>query len=325
MKALLEKIAGLKILVVGDIILDHYIWGDASRISPEAPVPVVEVDHDSYVAGGAANVALNLVALEVKAELCGMTGKDDAGIMLRGLLLEHSVAYDDVFEVADIPTILKTRVIVRRQQLCRLDREKDPSAYAAALKTLTPDILEKIRDLDAVILSDYAKGVLTEELITELQETAAKHKVLLTYDPKPKRRLAHKNLDLITPNRAESLDMAGLELEPHEPYPAEKVCARIWQRHAPRRLVITLGGEGMLLSEKGEISKIIPTYAREVFDVSGAGDTVIAALTASLAAGAPLEEAAHFANTAAGVVVAKLGTATASPAEILHYEAAGGQ
>ncbi len=308
--------------MVGDIILDHYIWGDASRISPEAPVPVVEVERDSYVAGGAANVALNLVAFGVKTELCGMTGNDDAGIMLRGLLLEHSVAYDDAFGVADIPTILKTRVFVRQQQLCRLDRERDPSAYSTALKTLTPDVLEKIREVDAVILSDYAKGVLTEDLIGELQENAAKHNVLLTYDPKPKRRLSIKNLDLITPNRAESLEMAGLELEPHEPYPAEEVCARIWEKHSPRHLIITLGGEGMLLSEEGKISKIIPTYAREVFDVSGAGDTVIAALTASMAAGATLEEAAHFANTVAGVVVAKLGTATASPEEILLYEAA---
>ena len=322
MKDLLDKIADLKILVLGDIILDHYIWGDASRISPEAPVPVVEVDRDSYVAGGAANVALNLVALGAKTELCGVTGNDDAGIMLRGLLLEHSVAYDDALGASEIPTILKTRVIVRRQQLCRLDRERDADSYSAILKDHTLNILEKIEKFDAVILSDYAKGVVTNELIAEVRERAAAGKALVTYDPKPKRRLAHKGLDLITPNRAESLEMAGLEMEPHQPFPAEEVCARIWERHAPRHLIITLGGEGMLISEKGRVSKIIPTYAREVFDVSGAGDTVIAAITAAMAAGATLEEAAHFANTAAGVVVAKLGTATASPEEILHYEAA---
>ncbi len=322
MKALLDKIAGLKILVVGDIILDHYIWGDASRISPEAPVPVVEVERDSYVAGGAANVALNLVALGAKAELCGVTGKDDAGIMLRGLLLEHSVAYDDAFGDYEIPTILKTRVIVRQQQLCRLDREREPDAYASILNEHSPEILAKIENQDAVILSDYAKGALTSDLIEEIKKRAASQGALVAYDPKPKRRLAHQGLGLLTPNRSESLKLAGLELEPHQPYPAEEVCRLIWELHEPRHLIITLGAEGMLLSEEGRVLEIIPTYAREVFDVSGAGDTVIAALTASLAAGAKLEEAAHFANTAAGVVVAKLGTATASPVEILHYEAA---
>ncbi len=321
MKTLLDKIAGLKILVVGDIILDHYIWGDASRISPEAPVPVVEVDRDSYVAGGAANVALNLVALGAKAELCGVTGKDDAGIMLRGLLLEHSVAYDDAFGDYEIPTILKTRVIVRRQQLCRLDRERDADSYASILKEHASEILAKIENHNAVILSDYAKGALSSELIEEIKNQAASQGALVAYDPKPKRRLAHRGLDLLTPNRSESLELAGMELEPHQPYPSEEVCRRIWELYEPRHLIITLGVEGMLLSEEGKVSKIIPTYAREVFDVSGAGDTVIAALTASLAAGATLEEAAHFANTAAGVVVAKLGTATVSPAEILLYEA----
>jgi len=322
MKTLLEKISRLKILVIGDIVLDHYIWGDSTRISQEAPVPVVGVERDTYTAGAAANVALNLTALGAAAELCGIIGEDDAGRRLREILKQQSVPIDECFINPRISTILKTRVIVRHQQLCRLDREETPSKYGIDLEKQLPGIEEKVRAADAVILSDYAKGVITADLIAAVQKVAREKGVPVAYDPKPKRRLDFDAVDLMTPNKTEALDLAGIELERHEEFPSKEVCEGIWKRHRPKHLVITLGADGMLLCEEGRMQKRIPTYAREVFDVSGAGDTVIATLTAALAAGASMAEAAHLANTAAGVVVGKLGTASATPPEILDYEAA---
>jgi len=322
MKNLLEKISRLKVLVIGDIVLDHYIWGDSTRISQEAPVPVVGVERDTYTAGAAANVALNLTALGAAAELCGIIGEDDAGRRLREIIKQHSVSIDDCFTNPRIPTIVKTRIIVRHQQLCRLDREEAPPKYGIDLETQLPGIEEKVRAADAVILSDYAKGVITADLVAAVQKIAREKGALVAYDPKPKRRLDFEGVDLMTPNKAEALDLAGIDLERHEEFPSTEVCEGIWKRHRPKRLVITLGADGMLLCEEGLMQKRIPTYAREVFDVSGAGDTVIAALTAALAAGASMAEAAHLANTAAGVVVGKLGTASATPPEILDYEVA---
>jgi len=321
MQALLDRIRGLKILVIGDLMLDHYIWGDVSRISPEAPVPVVNVDQDTWAVGGAGNVALNLRALGASVEVCGILGHDGDGARLRALLEGRGVVLDPAFASDAAPTIVKTRVIVRGQQLCRLDRELPPPTYGLAAHR--ERIRAKLPGVDALAFSDYAKGALGEPLLAEIIAAARAAGVFVALDPKPTRPLAFTGVDLLTPNRAESLLLAGIALEPHEPYPEAAVCAGIYKRHAPRHLVITLGAEGMLLSEEGRPSRRIPTYAREVFDVSGAGDTSIAALTAALAAGAPLEDAAHLANTAAGVVVAKIGTATPTPEEILAYHPEG--
>ena len=322
MKDLIEKISRLKVLVIGDIVLDHYIWGDSTRISQEAPVPIVRVERDTYAPGAAANVALNLTALGARAEICGIIGDDEAGRRLLEILKPESVSIVDTFVNPKVPTIVKTRVIVRHQQLCRLDREEAPTKYAIDPKSQLPVIEEKVRTADAVIISDYAKGSITAELIAAVQSAARDKGIPVAYDPKPKRQLKFKGVDLITPNQTEALDLAGIELERHEDFPDQKVCMGIWERHQPKHLIITLGSGGMLLCEEGRVQKRIPTYAREVFDVSGAGDTVIAALTSALAAGASMDEAAHLANTAAGVVVAKLGTSTATPSEILDYDAA---
>lgn len=320
---ILEKIKRIRLTVVGDIMLDHYIWGDAWRISPEAPVPVVAVDKDSYAAGGSANVALNLRAMGAQVNLCGIFGQDEAGGRLAEILEQHGVQYDERFRRPEIPTILKTRVVVRNQQLCRLDREAPPSLYEVDSRA-TADALElSLTQADGVILSDYAKGSLNEKLIKTTCDTIHECGGIVSLDPKPSHKLAFRDLDLITPNRSESLMLAGITINQHEIFPGELVCKNIWQAHAPRNLVITLGAEGMLLCPQGKVCKQLPTLAREVFDVSGAGDTVIAALTAALAAGVDLESAAHFANVAAGVVVAKIGTATATPDEILTHEAEG--
>lgn len=304
-------------------MLDHYIWGDAWRISPEAPVPVVAVDKDTYAAGGSANVALNLRALGAQANLCGIFGQDEAGERLKDILGSHGVEFDERFSRSDVPTILKTRVVVRNQQLCRLDREAPPSLYQVDSPGTADALEEALASANAAILSDYAKGSLNEKLIETTRDKLHKRGGIVSLDPKPSHQLAFKDIDLITPNRSESLELAGIKVNQHESFPSDAVCHNIWDAHAPRNLVITLGSEGMLLCPQGKISKQLPTLAREVFDVSGAGDTVIAALTAALATGVDLESAAHFANVAAGVVVAKVGTATASPEEILLHEAEG--
>lgn len=319
MKSLLKKISKLHVLVIGDVMLDHYVWGDAQRISPEAPVPVVDIDRDTYSAGGAANVALNLASLGAKATLAGFFGKDDAGKRLEGILKTKGIT--TVATPGSGSTIVKTRVLVRRQQLCRLDRESPGHDYAIDPKIIEATFEKLVRKADAVIFSDYAKGLLTDELVAKVTALAREHGKLVAIDPKPRRKLRFHQPDLITPNRKEALQLAGIEPEPHQPFPAAEVCARIYEQYQPKHLVITLSEDGMLLSHNGKAGRVIPTMAREVFDVSGAGDTSIAALTLGLAAGAVLEEAAQFANAAAGVVVGKLGTATVTPAEILEHVA----
>lgn len=317
MKSLLKRIAKLHVLVIGDVMLDHYIWGDALRISPEAPVPVVDVDRDTYSAGGAANVALNAAALGSKATIAGFFGRDDAGTRLKGILKNRNI--ETIATPGRGSTILKTRVVVRRQQLCRLDRESPQHGYHVDPDRIEMIFDKAIRRCDAVIFSDYAKGLLTTDLIAKVSAMARVHKKIVAIDPKPRRKLRYSGPDLLTPNRLEALQLAGIDQEPHQPFPAAEACARIYELYRPKHLVITLSEDGMLLSHNGKAGRIIPTTAREVFDVSGAGDTSIAALTLALAAGSVLEEAAQFANAAAGVVVGKIGTATVSPEELLAH------
>lgn len=314
---LLKKISHVRILVIGDVMLDHYIWGDATRISPEAPVPVVDIARDSYTAGGAANVALNIASLGAQCTLAGFLANDEAGAKLSKILAEKNIS--TIATPGTGATIVKTRVLVQHQQLCRLDREAAPSAYRIDPSKIETLFGQAIKDCDAVVFSDYAKGILTDELVERVTQLARAAGKLLALDPKPKRKLHFHDLDLITPNRREALQLAGIEPELHTAFPATEVCAELHRRYATRNLVITLSEDGMLLSADGEIGKTIPTAAREVFDVSGAGDTALASLVLALAAGSNLETAAHFANAASGVVVGKLGTATVTPAELLAY------
>ena len=300
-------------------MLDHYVWGDANRVSPEAPVPVVGVERDSYAAGGAANVALNASALGTKVNLCGWIGEDEAGDHLAAVLEENGVGFSPVFRRRDRGTICKARIMARNQQLCRVDRELDPAAYALDPDSDFPPLISQVAKADAIIVSDYGKGFVDESLIEETLANRSSSSAIVALDPKPRRLLQHSGVDLLTPNRSESLELAGLDKEGFGEFPAQRVCAAIHERYSPRFLAITLGGEGMLLSEGGQLLETIPTAAREVFDVSGAGDTVIAALTLALGAGASFREAAVLANAAAGVVVGKVGTATADSEEILTY------
>jgi D-beta-D-heptose 7-phosphate kinase/D-beta-D-heptose 1-phosphate adenosyltransferase len=313
MKEFFDRIKSLNILVIGDVMLDRYVIGEVKRISPEAPVPVLAVREEKSVAGGAANVALNLKALGANVETIGWFGNDERGDELFDILGRRNIGVDQEFRFSTAPTISKSRVTASNQQICRVDREASTECYSPDLNLLGKDITEKVKLADAVIISDYGKGFVTNQLL-KLVSVNAK---FLAIDPKPSRLLQYAKPDLITPNRFEALELAGLSRESIDPFPQENVVVKIFEQFAPTMLAVTLGADGMLLAEDGEIDKIIPTSAQEVFDVSGAGDTVIAALTLGLVAGKDFQNAAEFANLAAGVVVGKVGTATVSPEEIL--------
>jgi D-beta-D-heptose 7-phosphate kinase/D-beta-D-heptose 1-phosphate adenosyltransferase len=315
---LLAAIARTRVLVAGDVMLDHYIWGDCLRISPEAPVPVVAVEGDTFAGGGAANVSLNLAALGAETYLCGRTGADEAGERVGSILREKRV---QPLPTPPAPqTLEKIRVMARNQQLCRIDREAAREGYALAGVGLEEGLAAALAACRAIIASDYAKGAITPAWLEWARGEASRHGIPLALDPKPALSDPVPGLDLLTPNRAEALRLAGLpERSGRGEFPVAEVCRRIRQRWEPRFLVVTLGPEGMVVSEEAGDEEVIPTYARSVFDVSGAGDTVVAALTAALAAGADLRTAACLANRAAGVVVGKVGTATAAPEEILAH------
>ena len=305
----------VSVLVVGDVMLDRYVWGGVRRISPEAPVPVVEVQRESATAGGAANAALNLAALGVRTEVFGPVGEDASGREVRDLLRQHGVSLRPELVLPELTTITKTRVVAQRQQVCRLDWEARPDRYA-----LSPAQLELLAERaaahDAVILSDYAKGVITQPVVDCVRKVARRRPLFIALDTKPKSPLEIRGLNLLTPNRGEALQLAGLDRDSAAAGSLDSVCRAIHERCAPEHLVITLSEEGMLWSARDGRSRRFPTLAREVADVSGAGDTVVATLTAAMAAGVAAETAIHLANVAAGLVVAKLGTATITRAEL---------
>ena len=291
-------------------MLDHYLWGDIHRISPEAPVPIVNVVRDTYTAGGAANVALNLINLGVHTSLIGHIVPDEAGQRLSSILSDSGVELIDLNCNSDTPTIVKTRVIVQSQQLCRIDREIFRDKYILDNIPNFYSVLEDILvNVDAVIVSDYAKGVITQSLVDFILNKAANgSNFLVAIDPKPAHKLSFAGAGLLTPNRQEALELAGLKINHDEKYPLEDVCSQIYKMYAPHLLVITLGAEGMAICKNGKVETHLPTEAQEVFDVTGAGDTVIATLSAALAAGMNVYQSAWLANGAAGCVVAHMGT-----------------
>lgn len=317
LERILKAIQNKKILVIGDAMLDHYVWGDASRISPEAPVPVVKVSQETSTAGGAANVALNIAALGGHATLFGWIGCDVRGDELTQVISQGGVQVLDCARSPHIQTIVKTRIVCRRQQLCRLDYEAPPQHFNLPTSVIQGPLAEAIQKADGIILSDYGKGLITTESIQAIQ-AIARPNCFIAMDPKPRSSISYTGLSVMTPNRSEALKLAELDDCPSA-FPSEAVFQRIRAKYHPQHLVVTMGADGMLIGEANQPVKQIPTVAREVFDVSGAGDTVIAALTLATTAGCSLIDAAKFANTAAGFVVGKLGTATATPDDIRHY------
>lgn len=309
---LLHSISAKKILVIGDIMLDHYVWGDVHRISPEAPVPVVHVNKDTYTAGGAANVALNLANLGVQTSILGYCSNDTAGKQLSEIFAQNNIQQVLPLQDSDTPTIIKTRVIIRGQQLCRIDREASRDKYQVEhLLDFVSGFRSAVDSVDAIIISDYAKGVITQTLVDSLMNNS-RHKngdLLIAVDPKPSRKLNYQGAGLITPNKNEAFELSELpSIGNEETYPLNEICKNIESKYQPRLLVITLGANGMAICKNGDVIEVLPTVAREVFDVSGAGDTVIASLTAGLVAGLDAHEAARLANAAAGCVVAHMGT-----------------
>ena len=318
---ILEAAPQRNILVVGDLILDHYVWGQVERISPEAPVPVVEVERESWMPGGAANVARNLRALGVRTSVVGIVGRDANGKRLQHLLEEEGADCSGLLRVSDRPTSIKTRVLAARQQIVRLDREKRSPLSSRGQAQLVQRIESQVDWLDAVIIGDYGKGVVTQYLLDRIQEMCRPRAIWVSLDPKPSNPLDLRGLSLITPNRKEAFALAGRPdgrsgAKPLEDHALLEAARTLRERYQPALLLITLGDQGMLLCRRNEAPFHIPTAAREVFDVSGAGDTVIAAFTLAIVAGASPEQAAWFSNLAAGVVVGKVGTAVATPEEL---------
>lgn len=311
-----------RILVVGDVMLDQFIWGRVSRISPEAPVPVVEFERESFMPGGAANVARNLTALGAPTGLLGAVGEDDAARRLRALLMSERVDCDGLLTLDTRATTIKTRIIAHQQQVVRVDREARGELDGTATRSLLKALERQLEGASAVIVGDYGKGVVTQALLDELKPRCRARGIWLSVDPKPVHHLNLAGLSLITPNRKEAFELAGLPDgtrggEPRKDDRLLEVAAKLLSELRPALLLITLGEQGMLLCQRAHKPFHIPTVAREVFDVSGAGDTVIASFTLAIAAGASPVEAAIFSNHAAGVVVGKIGTATVAPGELL--------
>ncbi|HEV2208448.1 MAG TPA: D-glycero-beta-D-manno-heptose-7-phosphate kinase [Verrucomicrobiae bacterium] len=321
-KQLLGVAARTGILVVGDVMLDQFIWGSVGRISPEAPVPVVDFDRESFMPGGAANVARNLTSLGVPTELFGVVGRDHAAAQLKKLLAAHRIGHSGIISSASRRTSLKTRIVAHTQQVVRIDRESKDGLNAALTGRLVELVETELSRASAVIVGDYGKGVVTQALLEKLKDLCRQRGIWLSVDPKPVHHLDLTGLSLITPNRKEAFELAGLPDETRNADPLAdpnlmKVASVLLARLRPALLLITLGELGMLLCERGQRPFHIPTLAQEVFDVSGAGDTVIACFTLAVAAGASPAEAAILSNHAAGLVVGKVGTATVTPAELL--------
>ena len=312
-----------RILVVGDVMLDQFIWGNVSRISPEAPVPVVDFSRESFMPGGAANVARNLVSLETPAELFGVIGNDEAARKLQTILGEQNIGCTGLVKNSARHTSIKTRIVAHQQQVVRIDRETRGVLDPRTTEKLLAEFKAKFSGADAVIICDYGKGVVTQPFMNEMKSLCREHGVWLSLDPKPVHHLNLNGLSLITPNRKEAFELADLPDETRNENPfADKnlmlVAERLLKELRPAVLLVTLGELGMLLCQRDQKPFHIPTVAQEVFDVSGAGDTVIATFTLAIAAGASPVEAAILSNHAAGIVVGKVGTATASPEELLQ-------
>ncbi len=321
-KQILSAASKTRVLVVGDVMLDQFIWGGVSRISPEAPVPVVDFQRESFMPGGAANVARNLVALESPAELFGAIGNDEAGRKLQKLLGEQHIGCTGLVKSSGRHTSIKTRIVAHQQQVVRIDRETRDGLNGKLTASLIAELKLKLSKADAVIVGDYGKGVVTQPLLNEIKALCHARGVWLSLDPKPVHHLNLSNLSLITPNRKEAFELADLPDDTKNANPfADKnlmlVAERLLKELNPALLLITLGELGMLLCQRGQKPFHIPTVAQEVFDVSGAGDTVIATFTLAIAAGASPVEAAILSNHAAGIVVGKRGTATTTPEELV--------
>jgi D-beta-D-heptose 7-phosphate kinase/D-beta-D-heptose 1-phosphate adenosyltransferase len=312
---LLETFRDRKVLVLGDVMLDEFVWGDVTRISPEGPVPVVDVRRESVHLGGAANVLANLIALGTHGWVVGVVGNDSAGERLRDQLRQLDSSGDGGVIVDETRcSTIKTRIVAHSQLVVRADRESRAPVDAKVEQKIVARLKEKLTEAHAFVVSDYDKGVVTSTILREILPFAYE-RVPVLIDPKLRNFNSYRPATLVTPNHHEALRMS--DTEDHSDDGLHDAAKIIQQKLGCDAVLITRGDRGMMLFEAGGQPVYVETAAREVYDVTGAGDTVIATLAAALASGATTLEAAALANHAAGIVVAKVGTATATGAELL--------
>lgn len=314
---ILDAASHRKVVILGDVMLDEFVWGDVSRISPEAPVPVVDVRRESVHLGGAANVLANVVALGARACVVGVIGDDSAGDRLRTSLQDASPLQSEEYMVVapGRPSTTKTRIIAHNQLVVRADREQRSAVNGEVEQRLLATLKKALADADAFVVSDYDKGVVTQRILGEILDVAYQ-RVPVLIDPKIRNFPHYRPATLITPNHHEALRMTGMEEDSDDGL--HKAAQAIRKKLGCDAVLITRGDRGIMLLQGDSEPVYVETAAREVFDVTGAGDTVIATLATALAAGASMLEAATLANHAAGIVVGKVGTATASRKELLN-------
>jgi D-beta-D-heptose 7-phosphate kinase/D-beta-D-heptose 1-phosphate adenosyltransferase len=313
--ALLNRYRGARLLVVGDAMVDRYVWGDVARISPEAPVPIVRIRREEMRLGGAANVASNLRALGASAAICAAVGVDEPGRLLRARLRDHAIDDACLLAVPERRTVVKERVIAQHQQIVRVDWDDDQPLPARDRRRMLDFLEAAMPQIDGVIVSDYAKGVIGKELLDGLRRLAAARGTPVIVDPKIRNMPYYRGFTSMTPNHHETGEMLGVRLANTDAaiHPAGR---RLRKKLKLESLVVTRGEEGMTLFFADDTAVNLPTAAQRVFDVTGAGDTVIAALGCGLGVGASLHDAALIANFAAGIVVAEVGAAAAPAAKI---------
>lgn len=313
LRKVLERPAPPRVLVIGDVMLDRFMWGDVGRISPEAPVPVVRVRRETVLLGGAANVAANLRSLGASAAVTGILGRDAAGDLLKSNLEEAGIE-SRLIAVSGRETTVKTRVIARAQQVCRVDREDDAGLDAATGDRLLREVRTGLSDADALVVSDYGKGVVSGGLLETILPEARRRGLPVVIDPKPRNFSHYQPATIISPNEAEAARAMAMEINTDGE--CLEAARAVLDRLDTESVLVTRGERGMLLLEREGEPLFIPATAREVYDVTGAGDTVVAVLAMSLGSGASLPEAARLANYAAALVVAKVGTAWTTLDEI---------
>lgn len=315
LKNIITRFKGKRVLVVGDILLDHYIFGRVDRISPEAPVPVVWACKENFVGGGAANVGLNMISLGAKVSLCGILGNDHFGKVLFSIIKKAGIDTNFIVKSKNRPTTLKTRIIAQHQQIVRVDWESMEYLGLEENKMILNKIRKNMDGFDAVIIEDYGKGVINPSLVGEIVDLCKKKGKIVTVDPKEEHFDYYEGITALTPNLNEAQAAVNMKIRSKD----ERTLLGeiIMDKLKPKALLITLGEDGMMLFEGGRYHHI-PTAALEVFDVSGAGDTVIAVFTLALTCRASFYEAAVIANFAAGIVVGKLGTAAVTKEEIFQ-------
>ena len=322
LREILGAASSKRFLVIGDLMLDEFIWGKVGRISPEAPVPVVQVTGESFYPGGAANVARNLREFVGRIAVVGMLGRDRSGEQLRQLLAAEKIDIVAPVEDEHFRTIVKTRIIARHQQVVRVDREQIIGPTPEQIAAVASAVEKALPDFDAIIFEDYGKGFLAAHLVAAIVASARKTNKIVTDDPNPRNLIEWTGVTAVKPNRAEAFLAAGIPWHDVDESPQEDVDLvragdLLLTKWGTESVLITLGEHGMMLFERGASPHHIPTKARQVFDVSGAGDTAIALFTLGLVCGATPVEAAEIANHGSAVVVGKLGTATVTHDELI--------